>query len=279
MQKPTKVAIAVIAGIAVALGGGYIGAGFRHNTTTSTAQGSWIDNVKKRGELRVGIAVSPPMTVEEHGVLGGPNIIPLENLAKELGVKLTPVPASWSNIVAGLPAGKYDAAANLDRTTKRSLAISFSNAVYTYPSVFVVPSNSKFTTSKQILDAKPEIGLAQGTPQSDAMKAHGLKTLEVGDWTSAFQTLTAGRVQAVFAAWADAQSDVKSNPNHKIVIPSPAIYQGAAGYGLPADIDARSLGIINVAIESAQMNGELDRAYEEVGYQTVETISPNFIKK
>ena len=53
------------------------------------AQGQTIDEIKKRGVLRVGVAISPPHTVElEDGTFGGPNIIPLENLAKALGVKV-----------------------------------------------------------------------------------------------------------------------------------------------------------------------------------------------
>lgn len=281
MQKPTKIAIAVIVAIAIAIGGGYLGAGLRGGSGSggSSESASWIDSVKKRGELRVGIAVSPPMTTEVNGVRGGPNIIPLQDLAKQLGVKLTPVPASWTNIVAGLPAGKYDVAASLDRTPERALAIQFSNPVYTYPGVFVVSADSKFTTSEQILKAKPKIAVAQGSSLAAVIKANGLPTLEVADFTNAFQTITAGRVAAAFTDLGTAQSDVKSNPKHKIIVPNPAVFEGAAGYGLPADIDARSVQIINIAIETAQMNGELDRAYAKVGYQTVDTLNPEYVKK
>src|SRR5687768_15484971 len=143
MTKTTKLSLAAIAAVVLALVGGYLGAGFRDSGASASSEaGSWMDDVKERGELRVGVAIAPPMTVEKDGELGGPNLIPLEHLAEELGVKLVPVSATWGNIVAGLQAGRYDVAANLDSTLERAKAIQFSDPVYEYQGVFVVKGDS-----------------------------------------------------------------------------------------------------------------------------------------
>ena len=133
MTRTTKISLAVIGALVLALVGGYLGAGMRGaDANASTQAGSWMDDIKDRGEFRVGVAIAPPMTVEKDGKLGGANLIPLQHLADELGVKLVPVSATWNNIVAGLQAGRYDVAANLDSTLERAKAIQFSDPVYEY---------------------------------------------------------------------------------------------------------------------------------------------------
>lgn len=275
MTKTTKYSLAVIAAIVIALAGGYLGAGLRGDSASasSAAAGSWMQDVKKRGELRVGVAVAAPMTVEKDGKLGGPNLIPLQQLADVLGVKLKTVPASWSNIVAGLQAGRYDAAANLDATLERAKSIQFSTPVYEYQGVFVVKGNSAWNSASKLIKSGKKIAVAQGSAPGDAVKAAGAKTLELADYTNGFQSVEAGRAEAVFADLPAAEAQVQANKEYKILVPSPAIYEAGAGYGLPNDIDPRSLELINVAINGARMSGVLDRAYAEENYVTIENLA------
>jgi len=274
MTKPTKYSLAAIAVVVIALLGGYFGAGLRGQTAsaTGTSQGAWIDTIKKNGELRVGVATSPPMTVEKDGQLGGPNLIPLQKLADELGVKLTPVAASWGNIVSGLQAGRYDVAANLNSTLQRAVAIQFSDTVYDYPAVFLVPANSPYKTADDVLAAKQPVASAAGTAEGAAAKKAGAQVLEVPDWTNAFQSLQAGRVTAEFSDLGTAQSQAQQDKSFKIIVPEKSIYKGAAAYGLPSNIDDRSKDLVNLAIYNAQISGDLDRAYEEVGYKTADQL-------
>ncbi|MFP5346191.1 MAG: transporter substrate-binding domain-containing protein, partial [Actinomycetes bacterium] len=235
-------------------------------------ESSWINGIKQRGELRVGVAVAPPMTEEEGGVLGGPNLIPLQNLAKQLDVKLTPVPAAWSNIVAGLQAHRYDVAANLDATLERSLSIQFTDAVYEYQGVLVVPPSSTFSRSTEIISSGQPIAVAQGSAPAAAIAAAGAKTLELGDYTGSFQAPQAGRAVAEFVDLPTAESQVQANPGFKIVVPEPSIYAASAGYGVPKDIDADSMQILNIAINTARQSGELERAYAEKNYLTIDRL-------
>jgi ABC-type amino acid transport substrate-binding protein len=274
MTRGTRNSLAVIAVLITALIGGYIGAGFHGGgaASASAAESSWLDGVKQRGELRVGVAIAPPMTVEENGQLGGPNLIPLQNLAKELNVKLTPVPAAWSNIVAGLQANRYDVAANLDSTLQRALSIRFTDAVYEYQGVFVIPPSSPHSTADAVIKSGQPVAISQGTAPGAAVAAAGAQTLELADYTNTFQAVQAGRAVAEFADLPTAESQVQANPGWKIVVPEPSIYAASAAYGVPANIDQTSLQILNVAINTARQSGAMERAYAEKNYLTIDRL-------
>ncbi len=276
MTKTSKVVLAVLAVILVSIAGGYIGSGFRGNSanaSTSAAQGTFIDEIKKRGELRVGVAIAPPMTVQEaDGTLGGPNLIPLRELAKQLGVKLVPVPAEWKNIVAGLQANRYDFAANLDYTVERSLAIGFTDPVYQYQGVFVVKANSPFKTAEEIIKNGGQITAAQGSAPEKALQGHTSKIMSVDNYANAISAVNAGRAVAEFTDLPTAESQAQADKSLKIVVPTPDIYSASAAYGVPATIDPRSLQIVNIAIERAQKSGELARAYEKVNYVEIDNL-------
>ncbi len=273
MHKATNISLAVIGGIVVGIVGGYIGAGLRGNDSAAAAEaGSWINDIEERGELRVGVAIAPPMTVEEGGKLGGPNLIPLQHLADEIGVKLTPVSASWSNIVAGLQADRYDVAANLDSTIERAKAIQFSDPVYEYQGVFVVGEDAPFETSEDVIKSGRPVAVAQGSAPAAAVQDAGAKLLELTDYTNAFQAVQADRAVAVFADLPTAEAQVQANPSYKIIVPDPSIYAATANYGVPADIDPRSLEMLNIAVRGARLSGELDRAYAEKDYLPIDQL-------
>jgi polar amino acid transport system substrate-binding protein len=276
MTKTSKVVLAILAVILVSIAGGYIGSGFRGNSanaSTSAAQGTFIDEIKKRGELRVGVAIAPPMTVQEaDGTLGGPNLIPLRELAKQLGVKLVPVPAEWKNIVAGLQANRYDFAANLDYTVERSLAIGFTDPVYQYQGVFVVKANSPFKTAEEIIKNGGQITAAQGSAPEKALQGHTSKIMSVDNYANAISAVNAGRAVAEFTDLPTAESQAQADKSLKIVVPTPDIYSASAAYGVPATIDPRSLQIVNIAIERAQKSGELAQAYEKVNYVEIDNL-------
>jgi ABC-type amino acid transport substrate-binding protein len=274
MTKTTKISLTVIAAVVLTLVGGYIGAGLRgsDSAAASAEQGSWIDDIQDSGELRVGVAIAPPMTVEKDGELGGPNLIPLQHLAEALGVKLVPVSASWENIVAGLQAGRYDVAANLDSTLERAKAIQFSDPVYEYQGVFVVKADSPYMTSQDVIDSGQEVASAAGSAPALAVKDAGAKLLELTDFTNALQALEADRAVAVFADLPTAESQAQASDNYKIIVPDPAIYAATANYGVPAEIDARSLEVINIAIRGANLSGEMERAYVEENYLPIDQL-------
>lgn len=276
MTKTSKIVLAVLGVVALSLAAGFFGSGFRGNSasaSSSLAQGSFIDEIKKRGELRVGVAIAPPMTVQEaDGALGGPNLIPLRELAKQLNVKLVPVAAEWKNIVAGLQANRYDFAANLDYTVERSLAIGFTDPVYQYQGVFVVKEDSPFKTAEDLISNGGQITTAQGSAPEKALQGHTSTIMSVDSYANAIQAVNAGRAIAEFTDLPTAESQAQADKALKILVPTPDIYSASAAYGVPATIDPRSLQIVNIAIERAQKSGELTQAYAKVNYVEIDNL-------
>jgi ABC-type amino acid transport substrate-binding protein len=286
MTKTSKITLAVLGVIVVALIGGYIGAGFRDGSSataaaaTGSGEASFLQKIKDRGELRVGVALAPPMTAQQpDGSLGGPNLIPLQELAKELGVKLTPVPADWNNIVAGLQADRYDFAANLDATVERSLAIQFTVPVYEYQGVFAVKADSPYRTAADVIGSGQPIATAQGSAPEAALKNSGVSVQSIDNYTNAIGTVKAGRAVAEFTDLPTVEAQTQADPTLKIIVPDPPIYSATANYGVPSTIDPWSLQTVNTAIQRAKDSGQLTQAYKDVNYFDIDNLPANLVKQ
>ena len=275
MSQASKYIIAIIAVIAVALGAGYLGAGMRGgggSTEASGNNGAWLQKIRDEGELRVGVASAPPMTAEqEDGTMGGPNILPLEQLADEMGVELVTVAADWGNMVAGLQADRFDVAAYLDATSERALAIQFTEPVYTYTGVFAVPADSGLYTTEDVV-AAGTIATASGSVFERTIADLGAEVLGTDSHPNAVTATIAGRADAALADLPTIADAAQSDPNVKVIVPDPAIYVADSNYGVSEDIDARSMNVLNIAIRQAQNNGSLDAAITEAGVYTEETL-------
>jgi ABC-type amino acid transport substrate-binding protein len=277
MSKTSKYILAVLGVIVLAIGAGFFGSGLRGGGggggTSASDNGAWIDAIKKSGELRVGIASAPPMTAEqEDGQMGGPNVLPLQNLADELGVKFVPVSAEWSKMVSGLQADRFDVAAYLDSTSERSLAIQFANSVYQYEGVFIVRADSGMKTVDDILNSGQPISVASGTSYEPAVASMGLEVVNGESIPQAITAMNAGRAVATFGDLPTLADAAQKDPSLKIIVPTPAIFVQDSSYGVNSSIDARSLQIINLAIQGAKNDGSLARAFAEAGIVEVDTL-------
>lgn len=278
-KKTNRTILAVLGVIVLGLAAGFLGSALRGGSSAATASeagsanGAWIEKIQSQGELRVGIASAPPMTAEQpDGTMGGPNVLPLEKLAEQLGVKFTPVAAEWSKMVSGLQADRFDVAAYLDSTSERSLAIQFTDPVYTYEGAFLVRADSGLTSVDDILATGQPIGLAGGTSYEPAIAALGSELMTTESIPNAVTAMNAGRAVATFADLPTLADAAQKDPSLKIVVPEPAIFVQDSNYGVNADIDARSLQVLNIAIQSAKNDGSLARAFAEAGIVEVETL-------
>ena len=274
-DRLNKRILSVLGVLVLAVGGGYVGSTLTGGggqsaaaATSDYSSATFLDGIKERGELRVGVAENPPMSgTQADGTLGGPNVVPLRELAEALGVDFTPVAADWSNIVAGLQAGRYDFAADLSPTTERSLAVQFTTNIYTYEQVFVVKADSPYLTAEDVIAGGP-ISSVTGVAASDALVATGADVLAVDSHANQISALESGRAIATYLDMASAVNTAQANPNYKIIVPETVIYRAGAGYGVAADADPRSMQTINFAIQNALDSGEFDRALIAAGIQT-----------
>lgn len=270
------VGVLILAWLAGYFGGKAGSDGGSAETVASSADSSkaaWVDKIKKAGVLRVGCADAPPtIVVKTDGTCTGPDLIPLQNFADGIGVKVKTVATTWQNIVAGLQADKYDVAADLDQTVERSLAIQFTHGSWSYPGVFLVQRDSNYTTSKQVLDANKPIATTQGSALDAALQQAGARELRVDTYQNAASGMKAGRAVAVFADLGTAVDLATKDKTMGIVVPDPAIFVHHVAYGLPDDIDARSMDIINVAVDNSVASGEIARAFADAGYRDVDAL-------
>jgi ABC-type amino acid transport substrate-binding protein len=283
MSKSNQISLGIVGVLILALLGGFLGAKFGGESASASenAQGAWIDGIKERGELRVGVAEAAPLTTmekDDNGVAGGPMTLPMQHLAEELGVKYVAVPTTWANIVAGIQADRYDVAAYLDNTLERATAIQFSNPVLTYQGVFVVKASSQYSTSEDLIKSGSKLAIAQGTAYGDRLKARSKNVMELDTIPNALAAMKADRAEALFVDLPTAEGAVQNDDNLKIIVPDPVIYQSGSGYGVTNDIDPRSLQLINIAVLDAQDYGDLSIAFEKVGFREVEDLG-DWLKK
>lgn len=276
MSKASKYIIAVVAIIAIAIGAGYLGSGLRGGGggggEAGGNNGAWLQKIRDAGELRVGVASAPPMTGEqEDGTMGGPNILPLEQLAEEMGVELVTVAGDWSNLVAGLQADRFDVAAYLDATKERSLAIQFTDPVYTYPGVFIVQADSGLYTTEDVIEAGT-VAVANGTSYEPVVAALGVELVGVDSIPNSITAMAAGRAEAAFADLPTAADAAQNDESIKIIVPDPAIFISDSNYGVNEDIDARSMNVLNIAIKQSQNDGSFAAAIAEAGILEVDTL-------
>jgi ABC-type amino acid transport substrate-binding protein len=139
------------------------------STVADSAQSGLLEQIKTRGVLKVGIAADPPF--EARTPSGGwVGYLPAleEAFAKSLGVKIEFVPTTFTTIVAGLQAGKYDlAGADLHITEERKRAIDFSKPFYASgTSYFVLPATAETHKDLQSFNA-PDVTIAVVAGSSD----------------------------------------------------------------------------------------------------------------
>ncbi|GAB3053043.1 ABC transporter substrate-binding protein ArtJ [Intrasporangium mesophilum] len=275
MKRSTKQSLGIIAIVLVAVVAGVLGGKFSGGSAAAApaaTQGSWADGIKSRGELRVGVAAFAPMVEETNGQWRGPVLEPLESLAKSLGVKFSPVPASWGTIVAGLKADKFDIAAGLDITGERSLSIMYTDPYYSDNGVWVVRRDSGLTSTAAILKTGIPVASSQGTAHEAAVKAAGFKTLSVDSWTNAIQAVKAGRAPGQFTDYGNALGQVRSDKTLAIVVPESPLWIAPVAFGVSENIDPHSLQTVNVAIRESIASGQRDRDFDKVGYISLDKL-------
>jgi polar amino acid transport system substrate-binding protein len=88
-----------------------------------------VATIRKRGSLRVGVVPNEPFVMRNaDGELAGFSIDLGKQLAADLGVDVTFVPTSWSQVVSDLVGNQFDViASGLWVTPTRALVVNFSN--------------------------------------------------------------------------------------------------------------------------------------------------------
>ncbi|HZV92415.1 MAG TPA: transporter substrate-binding domain-containing protein [Caldimonas sp.] len=230
-----------------------------------TARAQTVDEIKKKGELTVGLLVDfPPYgTVNSANEPDGYDADVARLLAKDWGVKLKLVPVTGPNRIPFLLTNKVDLLiASLAITPERAKQVLFSKP---YAAATIVLLGSKKAHIKGPADLKGlRIGVARASTQDIALTAiapPGTEIRRFDDDASGMQALMSGQVDALGCSTTVAAQIEKRAPantyDEKFVL-----RQQVMGVAMrPGQTELEKA--VNAFIDRNKANGELDKLYEK----------------
>lgn len=247
--------LALMAGLAV------------HSTAAQAADGYW-QNVQKAGVLKCGAAVAPPYIMRDPatGEYSGFYADLCREFADALKVKPEFVDTTWDNIVAGLQAGKWDVSLALNRTPARAMAVQFSIPAMEYQiSLAYNKNNPKIpqgaASVADIDKAGVTLAVMSGTAQdkaiSAAVKNATIMRLPGNDETRL--ALTSKRADILVDASDTNQLLTQANADWAVALnPKPALAKQGVSFGLPHDMAAADVEVVNIFLEEKVATGHVD---------------------
>lgn len=194
------------------------------NAGQELAASSTLEEIKKRGSVRIGFSTFVPWAMRNaKGEFVGFEIEVARKFAEDNGWKLELVPTAWDGIIPALIAGKFDAIiGGMSATPKRSQTVNFT-VPYEYSTISMAankklaPGWSKFEDFN-----KPDVTLVvrRGSSNVEWMKQHFAKATFrfFDDDAQAFQEVMNGNAHGVVSAepkpslWALANAELLYKP-------------------------------------------------------------------
>jgi cyclohexadienyl dehydratase len=182
------------------------------------------DKILNSGELRVGTTGDwDPMSMKDPATnkYKGFDIDVMNELAKDMGVKVKFVPTEWKTIVSGITANRYDLSTSVTKTPKRAEVAGFTETYYKYGTVpLVLKKNSKkFSTWNSLNNKDVTIATTLGTSQEEKAKEFfpksKLKSVEAP--ARDFQEVLSGRADGNITSSTEANKLVIKYPQLTIV--------------------------------------------------------------
>jgi polar amino acid transport system substrate-binding protein len=231
-----------------------------------TTEGYW-QGVQKAGTLRCGAAVAPPYVMRDpaSGEYSGFYADLCRELADVLKVKPQFVDTTWDNIVAGLQAGKWDVSLALNRTPPRAMAVQFSTPAMEYQiSLAYNKNNPKIPAgAKSVADIDKEgvtLAVMSGTAQDKAISA-AVKKATVLRLPGNDETRLAAmskRADILVDASDTNLLFTQSNPDWVALNPTPALAKQGVSFGLPRQLSAADVEVVNIFLEEKVATGHVD---------------------
>jgi len=185
---------------------------------------SRLNQILSSGELRVGTTGDwNPMSIKDPATnkYKGFDIDVMNELAKDIGVKVTFIPTEWKTIVSGITSNKYDVSTSVTKTAQRALVAGFSTSYYKYGTVPLVLKKNlkKFPTWDSLNNKNVTIATTLGTSQEAKAKEFfpksNLKSVESP--ARDFQEVLAGRADGHITSSTEANKLIITYPELAIV--------------------------------------------------------------
>lgn len=190
------------------------------------ADQSW-EKVKAKGELVIGNCPEYPPFSSRNAAneIEGFDSDFAKALGEAMGVKVTVKDTAWEGLVAGLQKGDHDVIISCmspEEATSASDNVMMSVPYYQLNEIIVTKTDNKDITSKEALAGKV-IGVQANCTSEvavDSLKDMGIEAKEIKRYNrnqEALVDLKNGRVDAVVVGIAYAATQVKGNPDLKVV--------------------------------------------------------------
>ena len=184
----------------------FTGNAFSGELQQKLTEESVLEQVLKRGILRVGMSTFVPWAMQDKtGKLIGFEIDVATRVAKDMGVKVEFVQTKWAGIIPALLTGNFDVIiGGMGITPQRNLKVNFTMP-YDVTGMSIVANKELAGNFKSLEDFnRPEVVLAVrlgGTPVAAAQKFMPKAQLrKFDDESQAIQELLNGRAYAVIAS-------------------------------------------------------------------------------
>lgn len=190
---------------------------------TSAAQADEMDDILKRGELRVAVQTqgAPVSFVDKKGERTGLAVELAKMMAADLGVKVTFQDYDWKGLIPALLSGKVDMiAADMTPTPQRAAQLLFSRPMFYQETVAVVAKDAPYKTWQEINKDGLNIGATQASSYGDAVKKFmpkaNLKEF-AGGTAAVAQALSSGRLDGAVSDLGNVTNFVREFGNLKIL--------------------------------------------------------------
>ena len=230
---------------------------------------SRLQKILESGSVRVGTTGDwNPMTFKDpaSNKYVGFEIEIVEELAKDMGVKLILVPTEWKTLVNGIIANKYDISTSASLSAKRALSTGYTNSYFKLATVpLTLKKNiSKFQDWSDINQKDVIVAVTLGTTQEQQAKQlfpdAKLKVIESP--ARDYQEVLAGRANVHITSNIEAATLVKQYPELAIVPISEPKYPTPLAWLAPQE-DQVWINYLNHWIEIKKAQGFFDLMMEK----------------
>lgn len=190
----------------IALMAGLAGLGMAGELQQKLVQESTVEQVMKRGTLRVGMSTFVPWAMKDKtGKLIGFEIDVARQLAADMGVQVEFVPTKWAGIIPALLTGKFDVIiGGMSVRPDRNLKVNFT-LPYDYAGQSIVANKKIAADFKRLADFnRPDVIIAArlGSTAADAANKHmpAAQKKFFDDEAQVIQEVVNGRAHAAVAS-------------------------------------------------------------------------------
>jgi polar amino acid transport system substrate-binding protein len=254
--------------LAVFLTLGFFGATAALADDIELARKSTLNDIVKRGELRVGFEAGylPFEMADKKGNFIGFDIDMAKEMAKAMGVKFVPVNTAWDGIIPALITKKFDIIiSGMTITQERNLKVNFADPYIIVGQTILLNKKheGKVTSYKDLNDPKYTVTSKLGTTGEQAIKRMipkaNYKSFEV-ESEAALEVLTGKADATVYDLPFCATFMAQQGEGNLIFLDEPFTYEPLAWAVRKGDPDF--LNWLNNFLRQVKNDGRYDRIYQ-----------------